>query len=245
MDDSIILISFDINSTHEENNEDKNNKSNESLMESPDRIFEEFFSNHKQTQMDKKKLNESEKKYTFSLNLPDMSCFQIITINDLSFIHEIALDADAYIIFINLEDPKTEEKLEYLIRYIVEGCCSVETKTCVVGLYKDNILPEYNEEELEKLFNDNNLVFEYFQVKYSENENEHNCLYQMIDNKNNFDKKLVEKNNSELKLNETIEKILMSLYENKFGVEYNMIKNKFIKKDSKAGNVANSACNIL
>ena len=222
MDDSIILISFDINSTHEENNEDKN-KSNESLMESPDRIFEEFFSNHKQTQMDKKKLNESEKKYTFSLNLPDMSCFQIITINDLSFIHEIALDADAYIIFINLEDPKTEEKLEYLIRYIVEGCCS----------------------ELEKLFNDNNLVFEYFQVKYSENENEHNCLYQMIDNKNNFDKKLVEKNNSELKLNETIEKILMSLYENKFGVEYNMIKNKFIKKDSKAGNVANSACNIL
>lgn len=244
MDDSIILISFDINSTHEENNEDKN-KSNESLMESPDRIFEEFFSNHKQTQMDKKKLNESEKKYTFSLNLPDMSCFQIITINDLSFIHEIALDADAYIIFINLEDPKTEEKLEYLIRYIVEGCCSVETKTCVVGLYKDNILPEYSEEELEKLFNDNNLVFEYFKVKYSENENEHNCLYQMIDNKNNFDKKLVEKNNSELKLNETIEKILMSLYENKFGVEYNMIKNKFIKKDSKAGNVANSACNIL
>ena len=181
MDDSIILISFDINSTHEENNEDKN-KSNESLMESPDRIFEEFFSNHKQTQIDKKKLNESEKKYTFSLNLPDMSCFQIITINDLSFIHEIALDADAYIIFINLEDPKTEEKLEYLIRYIVEGCCSVETKTCVVGLYKDNILPEYSEEELEKLFNDNNLVFEYFQVKYSENENEHNCLYQMIDN---------------------------------------------------------------
>lgn len=245
MDDSIILISFDINSTHEENNEDKNNKSNESLMESPDRIFEEFFSNHKQTQMDKKKLNESEKKYTFSLNLPDMSCFQIITINDLSFIHEIALDADAYIIFINLEDPKTEEKLEYLIRYIVEGCCSVETKTCVVGLYKDNILPEYSEEELEKLFNDNNLVFEYFQVKYRENENEHNCLYQMIDNKNNFDKKLVEKNNSELKLNETIEKILMSLYENKFGVEYNMIKNKFIKKDSKAGNVANSVCNIL
>ena len=53
------------------------------------------------------------------------------------------------------------------------------------------------------------------------------------------------KNNSELKLNENIEKILMSLYENKFGVEYNMIKNKFIKKDSKAGNVANSACNIL
>ena len=108
MDDSIILISFDINSTHEENNEDKN-KSNESLMESPDRIFEEFFSNHKQTQMDKKKLNESEKKYTFSLNLPDMSCFQIITINDLSFIHEIALDADAYIIFINLEDPKQKK----------------------------------------------------------------------------------------------------------------------------------------
>ena len=66
MDDSIILISFDINSTHEENNEDKN-KSNESLMESPDRIFEEFFLNHKQTQMDKKKTKRvREKIYIFS-----------------------------------------------------------------------------------------------------------------------------------------------------------------------------------
>jgi hypothetical protein len=45
MDDSIILISFDINSTHEENNQDKN-KANESLVESPQRIFEEFLSNH-------------------------------------------------------------------------------------------------------------------------------------------------------------------------------------------------------
>jgi hypothetical protein len=244
MDDSIILISFDINSTHEENNQDKN-KANESLVESPQRIFEEFFSNHKQIQMDKKKLNESETKYIFSLNMPDMSSFQIIAINDLSFIHEIALDADAYIIFINLEDPKTEEKLEYLIRYIVEGCCSVETKTCVVGLYKDKILPGYNKEELENLFNDNNLIFEYFQVKYTENEKQHNCLNKMIENKNNFDKNLMEKNNSELKMNEAIEKILLSVYENKFGVEYNMIKNKFIKKGSKAGNDANSLCNII
>ena len=250
MDDAILLVSFDINSAHEHEETNTNDKKlpSEAQMETPERIFDEFFSKHKKSNLnlEKTKLNASETKYTFSFNLPDMSHFQIISINDLSFIHEITLDTDAYVIFINLEDPKTEEKLEYLIRYIVESCCSVETRTCVVGLYKEKILPQYTKQELETLFNDNNLIFEYYQVKYNIDENGHNCIYDIIENKNNnFDKKELDDLNKDIKISEAIEKILISTYENKFGVEFNIFKNKFIKKGSKSINDANSVCNII
>ena len=42
--------------------------------------------------------------------------FQMVIINNLSFIHEISLEADGFLIFLNLEDEKTEDKLSYLIR---------------------------------------------------------------------------------------------------------------------------------
>ena len=246
MDDQILLVSFDINSAHEheETNSDKK-QSSEEHIETPERIFDDFFSKHKEKTMEKVKINDSETKYTFKMNLPEMSFFTIIAINDLSFIHEITLDADAYVIFINLEDPKTEEKLEYLIRYIVEGCCSVETKTCVIGLYKEKILPQYTKQELESLFSDNNLALEYYQVKYTTKENSHNCIYEIIDNKSSFDKKNLENHSRELKMSEAIEKLLITIYESKFGVEFNVFKNKFVKKGSRNNMDSNSNCNII
>ena len=121
MDHGLLLICFDINSIHDENNPSQNNNTDQ-LMESPIRILDDFFSNHKMLKTEKSKINASETKYIFSPNFLENSYFQIISVNNLSFVHEISLDADAYLIFINLEDEKTEEKLEYLIHYIVESC---------------------------------------------------------------------------------------------------------------------------
>ena len=83
-------------------------------------------------------------------------------------------------------------------------------------------------------------------IKYTIDENGHNCIYDIIENKNNnFDKKELDDLNKDIKISEAIEKILISTYENKFGVEFNMFKNKFIKKGSKTNNDANSVCNII
>ena len=60
------------------------------------------------------------------------------------------MEADGYLVFINLEDKDLEKKLKFLIRYIKEGC-SEQTKIYFVGLYKDVILPDFQKEKLENL----------------------------------------------------------------------------------------------
>ena len=197
MDQELLLVCFDINSSHEENISKKNDKSAEELIENPILIFNEYFDNHKKLKMEKNQLNNSEIKYNFDLGLPECSKFQLIVINDLSFVHDICLNADGYLIVINLEDIKTEEKLEYIIKYISDGCCNLETKSFIVGLYKDKILPGYSKEALETLFNDHNLIYEYHQIKYSLGAKNHNCFFDIINNKGN--KKIPEKNIEVLK----------------------------------------------
>ena len=243
MDQELLLVCFDINSSHEENISKKNDKSAEELIENPIRIFNEYFDNHKKLKMEKNQLNNSEIKYNFDLGLPECSQFQLIVINDLSFVHDICLNADGYLIVINLEDIKTEEKLEYIIKYISDGCCNLETKSFIVGLYKDKILPGYSKETLETLFNDHNLIYEYHQIKYSLGAKNHNCFFDIINNKGN--KKNINQNDykSGFRLQEILEKIIVNMYETKMGVEYDPEKKKYVKALDR-GNEANSKCEI-
>ena len=244
MDHGLLLICFDINSIHDENNPSQNNNTDQ-LLESPIRILDDFFSNHKMLKTEKSKINASETKYIFSPNFLENSYFQIISVNNLSFVHEISLDADAYLIFINLEDEKTEEKLEYLIHYIVESCCAIEIKTYIVGMYKNKILSGLNNKELETYFNDNSLNYEYYTIKFTNNEKEHNCLYDIVNKNNINDKNTPMKENGPHKLTEIIEKVMINMYEIKMGVEYNPFKNKFVKKSTKGYNDADSKCDIF
>ena len=245
MEHGTFLVCFDINSIQEENQTKQINNS-EDLMENPIGFLNRFFTDHKITNMEKTQLSASETKYLFTLNLPHSALFQIISINNLSFIHEISLDADAYLIFINLEDNKTSEKLDYLIRYITESCSSVEITTYIVGLYKEKIIDECNKEDLETLFNEHNLNYDYFQIKYTNDEAQHFCLYKFIGDKNYNDKTFFRKNPEEYKLYEIAEKILFEIYESKMGLKFDPYKRRFVEKSAKGVNMAKSGeCNII
>ena len=247
MSQTTVYVCFDINSTREENQENQKDNS-EDLMENPIHIFNNFFTNHKiMLNMEKEQSNASELNYQFTLNLPEKSLFQITTINDLSYIHEISLNADGFIIFINLEDEKTIEKLKYIIHYIVENCNSINISTYVVGMYKDKILKEFNKEKIINLLNEDNFSYEYFQIKYTDDKNGHFCFFKYIDttkynNKNFFNKKI-----KEFKFYEILEKIIIDTYEDKMGVIFDPKKRKFVEKpEKKEGNsISVELCNIL
>ena len=246
IDNGTLIVCFDINSTREEN-QAKPDDDNEEIMENPNRIFKTFFNNHKKINVEINKIAPSEINHKFSLKLLEETSIQIRIISDLSFIHEISLNADSYIIFINLEDVQTQEKIEYLIRYILESCCSVDIKTYIIGMYtdKDKIREECKKEELENLFSEDNLSFEYFQVKYSDKEkDDHFCLYEFIENKNYNDKNFLKKKIEDYKLTEIIEKIFNEIYENKMNFQFDPFKRRFVNKSEKNLGGDNSNCNI-
>ena len=244
MDKTNIYVCFDINSTREENQKYES----EDLMENPINIFNNFFSDHKIIlNMEKIQSNASELNYKFNLSIPDKFLFQITTINDLSYIHEISLRADAFIIFINLEDDKTIEKLKYLINYIADSCCSVDITIYIVEMYKYKILEACNKEQIENLFTEDNISYEYFQIKYTDDKNEHFCFFKYIeikkyDNKNFFNKTIEEYN-----FYEVLEKIIIDTYEEKMGVIFDTKKRIFVEKDIKneGNSYCNGFCNIL
>ena len=237
----ILLISFDINSSTEENNNNQNNK-NENLPENPIRIMDEFFANHKISNLEKNEIKSSEIKYKFDVNFEESFPFRLIVINNLSFIHEIILDAEAYLIFINLEDEKTEGKLEFLTKFITENCSVEEKNIYIVGLYKNKTLPSLNKENLETFFKDNNLNYEYYEIKYNMNDNNkvHNCLYESINRKKTLQNKI----DQEYNLQEIIEKIIVDSYETKMSVVYVPKKKKFMKIIDKNDSDSDSFCNI-
>ena len=259
MEKEIILVSFDINglisedlSQSMENIYSKNTKES---LENPSRIFEEFFSIHKMSDVKNEGNNQSELLYEFSLYFEESSKFKLIIINDLSYIHERSLDADGLIIFINLEDPKTGERLESLIRYIIDSMCMLSVKTYIIGLYKDKILPTYGKDEMNKIISEQNLNYEYYQINYNcddKNNSEHICLLEYIKTKNNNNKQnKIELNDEEhnYKLHEIIENIILNIYGDKMSVEYLPDKKKFVKKKvydkNQSDSQSNSSCIIF
>jgi hypothetical protein len=243
----ILLVLFDINGSRDENNNNENCDS-QNLLENPNSIIKEFFSNHQILNLETKQIKPSELLYKFKVDLYDSSLFQMIVINNLSFIHEISLEADGFLIFLNLEDEKTEDKLAYLIKFMTDSCCSGEKKINFVGLYKNEILPQFKKKDLENYFGEHNLNFDYYEIKYNDNEKKHNCLYESTNKKKTNENKEENKEHKEHKehnLQEVIEKVTIDTYENKMSVIYIPDKKKFIKKKEKNNDNSNSRCIII
>lgn len=257
MSSKITIVCFDINSGYDE---DLNQSLGENItaLESPLRILDEFMENHLFLESEKIKKNSSEIKYVFSFCLSNnyTFSFDIIVLNDLSFIHDISSGADAYLVFINLEKKMTLEQLEKIIKYIIESC-AIESKTYLVGIYQDKILPILNKEILESYFEEEKLNYEYYQIKYenygkNEERINHKCIQQInlninnkkernnsksdegkdikLDNKNcKSSRKNSENNESEYSLIDIVELIFIKIYENKMSLIYEPDKKMFTR----------------
>ena len=229
---SILVVCFDINSGYEED-VNKPLSENLTILENPLRIINEFLDIHLFLESEKIQKSSSEIKYSFNFNFSEENeiLFDIVVLNDLSYIHDVSLEADAYLVFTNLEKEYTAEQLEKIIKYILESC-AMEKKTYLVGMYNDKILPTLNRETLESYFEEEKLNCEYYQIKCEDNiknnEYNHACMYQnrtdkniKKERKNSFKKKQI--NN----LIDIIELILIQIYETKMNVVYEPKKNIF------------------
>ena len=160
------------------------------------------------------------------------------------------LIADSYIIFINLEKSQTKEKLECLLEYINNNCCSCMIKTYIVGLYNNKIVQECQKDELEILFNENvGLFHEYFQIKINEEQNQHFCFYEYINNKKFNNKIFLTKKIKDYNLLEILEKIINNIYESKYYIVFDPFKRKYkdkqIRFEKQKGNYSGVNCNIF
>lgn len=257
MSSHITIVCFDINSGYDEDL-DQSLGENITALESPLRVLDEFMDNHLFLDSEKIKKSSTEIKYVFSYCLSNnyTFSFDIVVLNDLSFIHDISSEADAYLVFINLEKKNTMEQIEKIIKYIIESC-AIESKTYLVGIYQDKILPNLNKEFLESYFEEEKLNCEYYQIKcenYGKNEEKinHKCIQQINLTNNNkkerninkyderkdikfesknckSNKKNSENNELEYNLIDIVEIIFIKIYENKMSLIYEPDKKMFTK----------------
>jgi len=194
---NISISCFDINY---ENNRDILEFLGENIftLECPLRIFDEFLDVNSFIETTKRRRNASEFKYTFQTNLYEKKiALEIFVLYDLSYIHDISLYADAYLLFINLEKGNTLEQLDKITKYILESCC-MDKKIYIIGIYKDKIIPNLDKDLLEIYLDDQNINYEYYQIKYDIN----SLIINKKDGKeknDDFERTLRKKNKKEIK----------------------------------------------
>ena len=186
---SSTIVCFDLNGSYEEGYT-VTLEENKSLLESPLRLFDDFMETHLFLETEKNYESSTKISYNFKFSNDDNNSFEIITISDLSYVHNISLESDGYLVFLNLEDQNTLDLLEKIIKYLI-SCC-MEMKTYIVGIYKDKILPILNKEALNSLLDEKNLNYEYYQIKYENNNKnkngvrkDHICINNYLLNKGN------------------------------------------------------------
>ena len=232
MSSIIRILCFDIN-----NGCKKDSKENILELENPLRILDEFQDIHLFFDSEKIQVNSSEIKYKFLVNFSKKNqiIFEIFILNDLTFIHNVSLNADANLIFINLENQETLNKLENIVEYIHNYCFSVENITYLIGIYKNSINPILDNESIGSLFEEKDLNCEIYQIKYNDKGGpNHKCIYHNneMKNKKNANKKKKSTNNDNIdnyNIFEIVEKILIKMYEKKINI-------KNIKNDNKDDN---------
>ena len=244
---NISISCFDINY---DNNRDILEFLGENIftLENPLRIFDEFLDINSFLETTKRRINASEFKYTFQTDLYERKIpLEIFVLYDLSYIHDISLYADAYLLFINLEKGNTLEQLGKITKYILENCC-MDKSIYIIGIYKDKIIPNLDKDLIEIYLDEKNINYEYYQIKYNINnliinnkdgKEKNECCERNIRKKNKKEIKN-DKKKANLNIIDIVLTIIRQIYEMKIdNCNYN-IKCKYDKM-----NECKSNCNCF
>ena len=214
-------------------------------LECPLRIFDEFLDVNSFLETTKRRINTSEFKYTFQTDLYEKKIsLEIFVLYDLSYIHDISLYADAYLLFINLEKENTLEKLGKITKYILD--CCMDKRIYIIGIYKDKIIPYLDKDLIEIYLDEKNINYEYYQIKYNINSltinnkdgKEKNCGCERYLRKKNKKENKNDKKRTNINLIDIFLTIIRQVYEMK--IDNSNIKCKYEKM-----NECNSCNNCL
>ena len=182
--------------------------------EPPQEIITKFIKTHNVENFSQKR--ESSMSFSYQLTSSDPTEIKLVFLKNLEKKYPICNEADAYVIFIDLECVDALDKLNSIITYIKEEC-STETKSFVIGKYNstDDKIKTLNYQTMNSHLQNKKIVFEYSET----------CT----EPKKDFDY--------------VIEKLLKSILENKFRVKRNKDIEKLL--DEEHDSDSNSGCFIF
>ena len=205
---SIRINFFDINGEYRED-VPINTEQNFLKIDSPMRIIDQYINENFLQNLKKTTENQSITKYKFSYEISQNNFISIICeiINNFSVSHQSILDSNGYIVFCNLESNTTFQLLEKIIEYIKDNC-SINAKTYIIGVFKENIDDDKGNYEMKNFLSNLNFEYEYYEM--------------YLGDKNNFELIKNEYDNAEL-MEEVFKIIFTEIYKGGKGPRF--IKN--------------------
>ena len=218
---SIKINFFDINGEYRED-VPIDTEQNFLNLESPMRIIDQYISENFLQNLKKTSENQSITKYKFSYEISPNNLISITCdiINNFSVSHQSILDSNGYVVFCNLESKSTFELLDKIVEYIKENC-SVNAKTYVIGVFKENIDDDKSFNQMKYYLGKLNFEFEYYEM--------------YLGDKNNFEIIRNEYDNCEI-MDEVFKIIFQEIYEGGKGPRFTKKSNgKEVVQDKSMG----------
>ena len=163
-DKSITIDFFDINGEYEENVPVKAEEMF-LFLDCPMRIINQYISENFLQDAKKEAEDQFIIKYKFSYEIEKNNPILVKCdiINNFSVSHSGTLDSNGYVVFCNLEKQNTFELLQNIVEYIKENC-SINVKTYVIGVFKENIDDDKTYAKMQSFLAQLYFEYEYYEM---------------------------------------------------------------------------------
>ncbi|MCQ2820317.1 MAG: hypothetical protein MJ252_23875 [archaeon] len=154
--------------------------------ESPLDLIKNFVQSHRVENFSHKK--ESTMHFSYQLTPNDPTDIKLIFLRNFEKEYKVCQEADAYLIFIDLECVDALDKLASIITYIKENC-SLEIPNFIIGKYntEDDKIKSLDNESMQKHLKEQKILFNYVEIctepKSSFEENIENILKKVQNDK--------------------------------------------------------------